>query len=93
MELRDHFPVFEQTAYLNAGTCGPLPAAARAAQEQVYDLGERDGRRMPYFERMQGLLAHQRDAYARLLGASPDDVALATSTSEGIVRVDLPPNP
>jgi L-cysteine/cystine lyase len=87
VDLRTHFPVFERTAYLNAGTCGPLPTAARAALEQVYDLGERDGRRMPYFERMQGLQAHQRDVYARVLGASPDDVALATSTSEGIVRV------
>ena len=86
-DLRAQFPVFEQTAYLNAGTCGPVPRAARRALEQVYDLGERDGRRMPYFERMQGLQAHQRAAYAQVLGAAVDDVALATSTSEGIVRV------
>jgi L-cysteine/cystine lyase len=85
--LRSQFPVLERTAYLNAGTCGPLPAAARHALEQVYDLGERDGRRTAYYERMQGLQARQRAGYARVLGCSPDEVALATSTSEGIVRV------
>jgi L-cysteine/cystine lyase len=87
LELRARFPVLEQVAYLNAGTCGPLPAAARGALEQVYALGETDGRRMPYFERMLALHARQRDAYAAILGARPDDVALTTSTSEGVVRV------
>jgi L-cysteine/cystine lyase len=42
---------------------------------------------MPYFERMQGLQAQQRADYAHVLGCTPDDVALTTSTSEGIVRV------
>ena len=64
-----------------------MPTAARAALGQVYDLGERDGRRMPYFERMQGLQAQQRADYASVLNAPEDDVALMTSTSEGMVRV------
>ena len=64
-----------------------MPRAARAALEQVYDLGERDGRRMPYFERMQDLQTQLRADYAGVLGAPVDDVALATSTSEGMVRV------
>lgn len=85
--LRSHFPVLEGVVYLNAGTCGPLPSAARHAQEQMYDLGERDGRRMPYFERMLAFQDRQRDAYARLLHAHPQDVALTTATSEGVMRV------
>lgn len=85
--LRSHFPVLEQTAYLNAGTCGPLPSAARHALEQMYDLGERDGRRMPYFERMLAAQVRQREAYARLLHAQPHDIALTTATSEGVMRV------
>lgn len=64
-----------------------MPTAARAALEQVYDLGERDGRRMPYFERMQGLQAQQRAGYAQVLGAPVDEVALVTSASDGMVRV------
>jgi L-cysteine/cystine lyase len=86
-DLRRQFPVLRDVAYLNAGTCGPLPAAARGARDDVADLGERDGRRGPYFERMLALQTVQREGYARLVGAAPEDVALTTSTSEGIVRV------
>ena len=85
--LRAEFPVFERVAYLNAGTCGPLPAAARHAAAQLSDLAEVDGRRGAYFERTLALQARQRETYAALLGATAADVALTTSTSEGIVRV------
>ena len=85
--LRAEFPVFERVAYLNAGTCGPLPAAARRAIDELVDLAEVDGRRGAYFERFLALRDRQREAYAALLGAAPADVALTTSTSEGIARV------
>jgi L-cysteine/cystine lyase len=85
--LRAEFPVFERTAYLNAGTCGPLPAAARRAAMDVWDLGESGGRRMPYFERTMELQARQRAGYAAVLGADAEDVALTSSTSEGVVKV------
>lgn len=85
--LRAKFPVLERVAYLNAGTCGPLPAACRQAAAQVSDLAEIDGRRGAYFDRATALQARQREAYAELLGASAADVALTTSTSEGIARV------
>jgi L-cysteine/cystine lyase len=87
VSLRAAFPVLERTAYLNAGTCGPLPSAARTALEQIYGLGERDGRRLPYYERSLLLRERQRTAYAGLLGAGPQDVALTTSTSDGVARV------
>ena len=87
MSLRAAFPVLERTAYLNAGTCGPLPSAARTAFEQLYDLGERDGRRMPYWERALAQRERPRVAYAGLLGAEPFDVALTTATSDGVARV------
>ena len=85
--LRAEFPVFERVAYLNAGTCGPVPAAARRALDEVVDLAEVDGRRMAYHERHLALQARQREAYAALLGADPADVALTTSTTEGVQRV------
>jgi L-cysteine/cystine lyase len=87
LDLRSHFPVLERTAYLNAGTCGPLPRAARTALEDVYSLAEEQGRRMPYWERSLALHDRLRQAYSGILGASADDVALTTSTSEGVVRV------
>jgi selenocysteine lyase/cysteine desulfurase len=85
--LRAAFPVFARHAYLNAGTCGPIAGAAveRAAAELRQAAVE--GRWVPAFERMTELQARQRAAYAARVGAAPEDVALTTSTSEGIVRV------
>lgn len=85
--LRAAFPVFARFAYLNAGTCGPLPAdAARAiGAALVQAVGE--GRAHAYFEAMLDTRTRLREAYAQVLGAAAEDVALTTSTSEGVVRV------
>jgi selenocysteine lyase/cysteine desulfurase len=85
--LRAHFPVLERTAYLNAGSDGPLPAVAVAAAREELDDAERSGRVRAHFERRVQLQDELRAAYARLLGASADDVALTTSTSDGLGRV------
>jgi L-cysteine/cystine lyase len=85
--LRDAFPVLDEVAYLNAGTCGPVASAAVQAAQDTLHIAAVDGRWMPYFERMIDLHARQRSAYAALIGAAPADVALTTSTSDGIVRV------
>ena len=87
--LRAAFPVFERLAYLNAGTCGPVPQEAVRAQAQAAEAGARAGRAAPYFEQIQVLRERQRAAYAALVGSRPEDIALQTSTSEGIVRVLL----
>ncbi len=85
--LRAEFPVLAEVAYLNAGTDGPLPAAAvRAAQEELgRELAE--GRATAHFERRRELSEQLRAAYARALGREPDDLALTTSTSEGLAQV------
>lgn len=85
--LRAAFPVFGETAYLNAGTCGPLPEAARAAAAAAWEQGVRHGRGGAYYVELLALRARLREVYAALLRADPADVALTTSTSEGIVRV------
>lgn len=85
--LRAEFPVLERFAFLNAGTCGPLPTAEVEAVADVLARGAFEGRTQPYFEGMLDTRARVREAYAGLLGAHPDDVALTTCTSEGIVRV------
>src|SRR5215204_4464465 len=85
--LRAQFPVLEHVAYLNSGTDGPLPAAAVAAAREELDDAERGGRVTAHFERRAELQDELRAAYARLLGAAADDVALTTSTSDGLGRV------
>jgi selenocysteine lyase/cysteine desulfurase len=85
--LRAEFPVLQDKAFLNAGTCGPLPRAAVRAQLEVLDRAAADGRAREYGEIGRDLRTCQRAAYASVLGADPADVALTTCTSEGVVRV------
>jgi L-cysteine/cystine lyase len=85
--LRAEFPILERVAYLNAGTDGPLPAAAVAAAREELESELRDGRATPHFERRFALQAELRAGYARVLGCDDADVALTTSTSEGLGAV------
>jgi L-cysteine/cystine lyase len=85
--FRAQFPVCERLAYLNAGTCGPLPAPAVTVQSRVLEECARSGRAGMYYEQSKALAKQRRAAYGALLNAEPDDVALTTATSEGIVRV------
>jgi L-cysteine/cystine lyase len=88
--LRAQFAVLADLAYLNAGSNGPLPAPAVAAACEQLEREERDGRAaMPYFERRLALARQLREGYAARLGAAPDDVALTTSTTDGVGRVLL----
>ncbi|UTI62288.1 aminotransferase class V-fold PLP-dependent enzyme [Paraconexibacter antarcticus] len=86
--FREQFPVFERTAYLNAGSCGPLPGAClRAAVDVALEAAEA-GRGMPYFLATTAAATTLRGHYAAALGAaSPADVALTTCTSEGLARM------
>jgi L-cysteine/cystine lyase len=81
--LRSAFPVLEHTAYLNAGTCGPVAAAAQRAAVEAWRLAAEEGRGGPYLERLLALSGQLRERYAGLLGAAPADVALTSGTSDG----------
>lgn len=85
--LRNEFPVFEQVAYLNAGTDGPLPAlAARAGADELHGAAQH-GRATEHFEHRHQIAGHLREAYARALGCRTSEVALTTCTSEGLSSV------
>jgi selenocysteine lyase/cysteine desulfurase len=85
--LRAEFPVLADRAYLNAGTCGPLPRAALEAGTEQFERGTLLGRTREYFDAALAARERQREAYAQALGADAIDVALTTCTSEGVVRV------
>jgi L-cysteine/cystine lyase len=85
--LRAEFPVLAERAYLNAGTCGPLPGKAQRAAAEILERATVEGRSRAYMETTVALRDRQRSAYAQRLGADPADVALTTCTSEGVVRV------
>ena len=85
--LRDEFPVLGRLAYLNAGTDGPLPAAAVQAGAQELQREMHDGRAAAHFERRTELNGQLRALYAATLGCAIEDLALSTCTSEGIAQV------
>jgi L-cysteine/cystine lyase len=85
--FRAEFPVLERLAFLNAGTDGPVPAAGVAAAREALESELRDGRYQPHFAARMGLQAELRQLYARVLGCDARDVALQTSTSEGLGKV------
>jgi selenocysteine lyase/cysteine desulfurase len=85
--LRSAFPILERVAYLNAGTDGPVPQAAQAAAAREVAAQVEHGRATAHFERRFELQDALRAGYAQLLGCDVADVALSTSTSEGIGKV------
>jgi selenocysteine lyase/cysteine desulfurase len=85
--LRAHFPVLERVAYLNSGTDGPVAAVAARAALDALDAQLTRGRFVEHFEARLALQGEMRVAYARLVGAAEEEIALTTSTSDGIGRV------
>src|SRR4051794_17098755 len=87
-DARRQFPVLERTAYLNAGTNGPL---ARSTVEAVIEATERDlldGRfGKAYFERMLELRVVAREGLADVLGVGAQHVAIVESTMRGCATV------
>src|SRR3954447_3232510 len=85
--LREHFPILERVAFLNAGTDGPVPRAASEAATRELAAELEEGRTTAHFERRLAMQDELRAGYAALLGCQAGDVALTTSTSEGIGKV------
>ena len=82
--FRAQFPVLADTAYLNAGTEGPLPQAAADAVRERIAYETANGRcGADYMTSIRELADAVRAAYARVLGADPADVALTGSTTDG----------
>ncbi|MBJ7331258.1 MAG: aminotransferase class V-fold PLP-dependent enzyme [Solirubrobacteraceae bacterium] len=85
--LRTAHPVLSETVYLNAGTCGPLSWTTADALGAGTTRAAVVGRAGRYYEELQATHTHLRHAYAGALGSEPEDVAITTSTSDGLARV------
>jgi L-cysteine/cystine lyase len=82
--IRAELPVLERFAYLNAGTNGPLPRRTADAMARVLERDLRDGRSSKeYFESLLAGREELRSSVARFLKTAPENVALASSTTEG----------
>ena len=83
-EARALFPVLEHSAYLNAGTFGPLSVRTMAAIRAELDRDLEHGRAgKAYWERAVEMRAELCARLAGLVGVDAAQVALTASTTDG----------
>lgn len=86
--LRSAFPILKRLAYLNTGSIGPMPRAARKAAQAELRTALEEGRGgAAQFERLQSLADELRARAASLLGCWPQEVALTGATTDGVNAV------
>ncbi|TML69796.1 MAG: aminotransferase class V-fold PLP-dependent enzyme [Actinobacteria bacterium] len=79
--IRDEFPIFEHTTYLNSCSQGALSHRVRRAYEEYLEGWDENGAEWEHWvERAETA----RAAFARLLRAEAADVAVTTSVSQGV---------
>lgn len=84
-ELRSHFPAILAHGYFNAGSNGPIPDITHQALLEGATEEFEEGRIGPgVYEKMPGYLTSVRERIARLINASPGEVAITTSTGDGL---------
>lgn len=84
-QIRDQLPAVQRTAFLNAGTCGPLPivvaeAMAQAARHEL-EIGRAD--LASYITFMEKVL-QTRAALGKLFNVDQSSMALTHNTTEGM---------
>jgi selenocysteine lyase/cysteine desulfurase len=79
--VRGEFPIFETATYLNSCSQGAQARRVRGAVEEWLEGWDANGAEWEYWvERNEAA----RAAFARLLHAAPDEVAVTTSVSQGV---------
>jgi selenocysteine lyase/cysteine desulfurase len=79
--IRHRFPIFERLVYINSCSQGALSDSVRKAYEAYLEDWDEKGAPWEYWmERTEAA----RSAFARLVGADPDEVAVTTSLSAGV---------
>ena len=86
--IRELIPATSAGIFLNAGTCGPLPAETQRAMDEQAASELAVGRaKIEQFLWFKDRMAEARAAVAAVLVADPDDVALTHSTTDGLNMV------
>jgi L-cysteine/cystine lyase len=85
VSIRSDLPSLEGVAYLNAGTNGPLPRPAAEAMRRELDTSLAEPRiGMAAFQHYRELRDRARAALGRAVGAPPEQIALTSSTTQGV---------
>jgi selenocysteine lyase/cysteine desulfurase len=81
MSIRDRFPILKKKVYLNSCSQGALSVDVKQAYETyLHDWDEKGSPWEVWVERMEAA----RQAFAGLVNAQPDEVAVCTSVSAGV---------
>ena len=83
---RDEFPIFRSKIYLNTCSLGPLARRVRAAQERFLDEWEAHGA-AAWYDRWLDALDALRGTFARVVGARPEEIAIAPSVSVALSSI------
>jgi len=86
-KYRSEFPVADELIYLNHAAVGPLCRPAAEAMKALADDACRFG--SLHYDKWMDSYSGLRQATARLINASPDEIAIVKNTSEGIATVAL----
>ena len=79
--IRDRFPVFRTKVYVNSCSQGALSDVVRGAYLEYLEGWDANGAEWEFWV---GRAEAARAAFASLLGAAPDDVAIQTSVSAAV---------
>src|SRR5437667_8040638 len=83
---RSEFPIFRETVYLNTCSLGALGERARRRIAQFVDVWQARGA-AAWYDVWWAALGELRARYARIVGASPEEIALAPSISVALSAV------
>src|SRR5258707_926489 len=86
-KYRSEFPVADELIYLNHAAVGPLCRPAAEAMKALADDACRFG--SLHYDKWMDSYSGLRQATARLINASPDEIAIVKNTSEGVATVAL----
>ena len=84
MDIRHRFPIFDNRVYLNSCSQGALADTVRAAYDSYLDSLESEGSSWGHWVEQS---ERARNAFARLLHARPDSVAVTASASAGVASL------
>jgi len=82
--IRHRFPIFEKLVYINSCSQGALSDAVRGAYERYLEDWDERGAPWDYWVEKS---EDARRAFARLVNAAPDEVAVTTSVSAGLSAI------
>ena len=86
LDYRAEFPILQKKVFLNTCSLGALGRRSRAGVEEFLDLWSDRGA-SAWYELWVGKLAELRSAYGRVIGATPDQIALTPSISVAVSGV------